>query len=476
MNFIYPFALPIALSLTAYNAFLTGLMVLLKRRDHAGLRYFISSATIFVWGVGITFMLNNEIPAATAQAWGVFSQIVAIFIPVTWLHFVLVYTDTEKKYKKILNGLYLVTFVLFPFTFTQHFVEGFRPIVGIAQYPIPGTAYVVFTGIFVVIITTSFLIFVRAIISAPFPQKKKDYQLVCFSSLYGFATGGLSLLPVYGIPFPQYNLLVMPLWQILLTYAMIRYEIFDIEKFVKAAHKDKLAAIGTLATSLNHEVKNPLFIIRGIAETYLANFDEKVYKTDAEALAKSREVLMKTMHQSNRAMDIMRKFTVFAKQSINDVAQLESCSVEEILDDVVPLVNHELQLDNIKLIRNIPSNLSPLKVDRRHMEEILFNLIVNSCQAIKCSGEKNKAETQVGQIEISATQISDYIKITVEDDGPGIPANRLKQVFEPFYSTKKEGTGLGLYITKQLLERNGGRITVKSKLGQGTSFVLEFKR
>ena len=68
------------------------------------------------------------------------------------------------------------------------------------------------------------------------------------------------------------------------------------------------------------------------------------------------------------------------------------------------------------------------------------------------------------------------ISILVKDNGPGIPSDRIKQIFEPFYTTKEEGTGLGLYITKQLVEKNGGKISVKSKIGEGTKFVLEFKR
>ena len=81
-----------------------------------------------------------------------------------------------------------------------------------------------------------------------------------------------------------------------------------------------------------------------------------------------------------------------------------------------------------------------------------------------------------GQIEINASQYNGTIQIKIEDSGPGIPADRLSQVFEPFYTTKQEGTGLGLYVTKHLVERNGGKISVKSQQGKGTAFVLEFKR
>ena len=98
MSFIYPIGLPIALSLTAYNAFLTGFIVALKRKDRAGFFYFISNLFIFLWGIGISFMLHNALPDSVAQSWGSFSQKMSLFIPVTWLHFVIVYTEQEKKF------------------------------------------------------------------------------------------------------------------------------------------------------------------------------------------------------------------------------------------------------------------------------------------------------------------------------------------------------------------------------------------
>ena len=111
---------------------------------------------------------------------------------------------------------------------------------------------------------------------------------------------------------------------------------------------------------------------------------------------------------------------------------------------------------------------SSVMVNRRHMEEILFNLMINACHAM---GEHG------GEIRIKAEKVNGSISVDVEDNGPGISKENILRIFEPFYSTKCEkGSGLGLYITKQLVERNGGKITVKSKLGQGTTFRLEFKR
>lgn len=475
MNPIYPGGLPIALSLTAYNAFLTGLFVLLKRRDRSGLHYFISSFVIFLWGVGISFMLNNDLSADVAKRWGVFSQMLALFIPATWLHFVLIYTEQELAFKKQLYFIYMLTFMIFPFTFTPHFIAGFREMVKIKYYPVPGYAYTAFAFLYGLVVFYSFLSFFLAIRKTSSSEKRKDYQLVCFAWLYAFVAGSLSFLPVYGIPFPQYNFLVMPLWQILLAYAMIRHDIFDLEKILQAVRKEKLAAIGTLAASINHEIRNPLYIIQGLAQSYLANLEEGIFPDKDKALQKSAEILTKTEAQASRAVDIMKRFAMFAKQDVKQEPQLEKVELSQVLSDVLPLVNHELELEKIEFGQDIPQSLPPVNTDRRHLEEILFNLILNACQAIKCHSERSE-ESGKARIEISAEQQDGHINILIKDNGPGILADRLKQIFEPFYTTKEQGTGLGLYITKQLVERNGGKISVKSKPGVGTSFILEFKR
>jgi len=464
MTAIYPLGLPIALSLVAYNALLTGLLVLFKRRDKAGVHYLIFSLLVFVWGMGISFMLNNELPADTSQAWGTFSQISALFIPVAWLHFVLVYTEKLRYSKKILWAAYAVTLTIFPSTPSRWFVAGFREIVTLKQYPIPGPFYVAFTLLFATVVAYSFWILCAAWAEARTQETKTDFKLLFFAQLYGFVTGSLSFLPVYGIPFPQYNLLAMPLWQFLLAYAMVRYRLFDLEEIAHAAQRDKLAAIGTLATSINHEIRNPLYVIKLLAESYLENLREGIYKSKEEMVERSYEVLSKSVEQAERAMDIMKRFSLFAKDRTQQECKFEEVRLNEALEGVLPLVRYELELDKIELVKDIPGNLPAIKADRRHLEEIFFNLIVNACQAMENGG----------QLTIRAEQRNGTVRVEIKDGGPGIPPDQLPRVFEPFYTTKESGTGLGLYVTKQLVEKNKGRITVSSELNKGTRFTLMF--
>jgi signal transduction histidine kinase len=150
-----------------------------------------------------------------------------------------------------------------------------------------------------------------------------------------------------------------------------------------------------------------------------------------------------------------------------------------VLEDILPLIRYELAAHSIVLTRDIPPNLPQVRADRGYLEEILFNLIVNACQALKSAGKP-------GEIKISAASSrpglekhlktgsleSDVLTITIQDNGPGIPEEKIKDVFRPFYTTKAEGTGLGLYITQQLVEKIDGRVNVESEANKCTTFKV----
>ena len=335
--------------------------------------------------------------------------------------------------------------------------------------------------------------------------RKREQALFFFwGCLLGFIGGTISLLPVFNVLFRPAlgGSLGILISAMLIIYGMLRINILELEELVKAAHREKLVALGTLATSINHEIRNPLYIIQGLAQSYLANFREGLFLNKETALNKAEEVFQKAERQASRAMDIMKRFAMFAKQDAVPPDQPAPVDLNSVLADVLPLVSHELELAKIELGQHISPNLPPVQATRRYLEEILFNLIVNACQAIKaCRSEESAAlqpasfgsslyeaqsvachlerieefRTQ-GRIEIHATQQNNYINILIKDNGPGMDASQLSKIFEPFYTTKGEGTGLGLYITKQLVQKNNGKISVKSRMGEGTVFALEFKR
>jgi len=234
----------------------------------------------------------------------------------------------------------------------------------------------------------------------------------------------------------------------------------------EAAQREKMAVIGTLAAGINHEICNPLGIARGQCEVFLLNAKDGLYETRAkeEQIYEAMKIMEKVIKETDRATSITKKLSSFAKPGKGDIN--EDVDISNEIDEVMSLVGHDLELNKIKFNKNIPNDFPHIRADRKQLQEILFNLIRNAAQAIEGQGN----------ITVKATKDDRSVFIDIEDTGKGIPENRLDQIFNPFYTTKApgKGTGLGLFIVRQIIQRNRGAVTVRSKEGEGTTFTLQF--
>ncbi|NQU94843.1 MAG: GAF domain-containing protein [Candidatus Omnitrophica bacterium] len=253
-----------------------------------------------------------------------------------------------------------------------------------------------------------------------------------------------------------------------LAIAINNAEMFDElgKTQAEAAQKEKMAVIGTLSAGINHEICNPLGIARGQCEAFLLNIKDGLYKdkSQGELLEKAQNIMGKVIHETDRATAITKRLSSFAKPSKGIISA--NINVKDEIDEVLALVGYELKLDKVDIVKDIEESLPLLTGDKKQIQEVFFNLIRNAAQAIN----------ERGKITIKARQADDKIFIDIEDTGHGIPENKLEQIFNPFYTTKDpgKGTGLGLFIVRQVVERNHGKISVKSKVGEGTTFTLEF--
>jgi signal transduction histidine kinase len=127
--------------------------------------------------------------------------------------------------------------------------------------------------------------------------------------------------------------------------------------------------------------------------------------------------------------------------------------------------------ESIKTTLKLPENLPDVLVDMGQIQQVLGNIVDNACQAIIPPGIPN-AKPRGGRITISARKIKGMVAISVKDSGEGITPENMARVFEPLFTTKAKGIGLGLAVSKKLAEANGGRIEVKSELGKGSTFTL----
>lgn len=235
----------------------------------------------------------------------------------------------------------------------------------------------------------------------------------------------------------------------------------------EAAQREKMAVIGTLAAGINHEICNPLGIVRGQCEMFLLNMRDGLYKdkTPEELIQISSDIMTKVIKETDRATGITKKLSSFAKPSKKH--ESEDVSVRREADEILALLGHDLKLSNIEFRFELPTDFPDILVDRKQFQEVLFNIIRNAAQAM----DKKK-----GVISIGGFVEHDMAAVRISDNGMGIPKEKIHQIFNPFYTTKApgKGTGLGLFIVKQVVERNKGSIDVESVEGEGTTFTLRF--
>ena len=234
----------------------------------------------------------------------------------------------------------------------------------------------------------------------------------------------------------------------------------------EAAQREKMAVIGTLSAGINHEICNPLGIARGQCEAFLLNLRDGLYKnkTEKELLEKAQTIMEKVIHETDRATAITKRLSSFAKPSKGEIS--DSINIQNEVDEVLALVGYEMKLDRIEILNNVPKDAPKISGDKKQIQEVLFNLVRNAAQAI----------LEKGKITVTTRHDTDRLFIDIQDTGQGIPEDKVQQIFNPFYTTKEpgKGTGLGLFIVKQVVEKNDGKISLKSKVGEGTMFTLEF--
>jgi PAS domain S-box-containing protein len=219
---------------------------------------------------------------------------------------------------------------------------------------------------------------------------------------------------------------------------------------------EKLSALGQLVAGVAHELNNPLAVVMGYAQIMVRNpaFEEK-----------SRKDLLKILHESERAAKIVRNLLTFARPREPHMAIVD---VSRLVAETLDTLEIQVQGGNARLVRRLTPGLPPTKMDPGQIEQVLANLITNAIQAF---------DNQPGQrvIEVITEKHGDRLRITVGDNGPGIPMQLLDKIFDPFFTTKGpgRGTGLGLSICYSIMEEHKGKIWVESQVGKGARFIME---
>lgn len=229
-------------------------------------------------------------------------------------------------------------------------------------------------------------------------------------------------------------------------------EIKDLNEEV-ARHK-RLVALGKLSAGIAHEIRNPLSSIRGLAQFVYNSFS----KSDER-----KEDLNTIIQEVDRLNKLVAQVLDYAKLKVLNLAPF---SLSNLINKIVELFKQEIKNKQIKFNLELSPDISLIQADEDQIRQILMNIIINAIQAITEKGEiKIKTEK-------SLLKGKPAIKLIIEDNGIGIVDKDLNQIFDPFFSTKEKGSGLGLSIVYKLVEGHQGEIKVESKEGEGTKFII----
>jgi signal transduction histidine kinase len=220
--------------------------------------------------------------------------------------------------------------------------------------------------------------------------------------------------------------------------------------------KTKLNAIEKLAAGIAHEIHNPLAIISGKAQVLLMQRGPKQLEPNVQ------DALNTIVKQTRRAADITRKLLMYSQGSRGPQ---ERISLEKVLDETLALLAYQASTDKIEIVRNLDRELPLFLANMQEIREIFLNLLLNAVEAVGSEGKI--------VVELNYRRDEDLIEIVCSDTGKGIPAEHLDKVFNPFYTTRHEAVGLGLFVTKQIVHRYGGSIRVESQIGIGSMFILQ---
>ena len=231
----------------------------------------------------------------------------------------------------------------------------------------------------------------------------------------------------------------------------------DITERKKMEHQifqaEKMAAVGQLSAGMAHEINNPLFVISGRLELLLED-----NKLDEE----SRKELDIIKTQTDRIRNLVDRLLKFSRYAPLKMAAVD---INATIESVLPFLNYQKwSASKVELEKDFAADLLPAKGDFNQLQEVFINLLMNAYQAMPAGGK----------ILVRTSNLNnDFIEIRISDTGHGIPPEELKNIFMPFYSTKKDGTGLGLSICYNIIQNHNGTIVIESQANKGTTFIIK---
>jgi PAS domain S-box-containing protein len=231
-------------------------------------------------------------------------------------------------------------------------------------------------------------------------------------------------------------------------------EIIEMRKEI--SKKERLAMVGEMTAGIAHELRNPIAAMLTAAETLKEELDYDTEKV---------EYLNWIIGEIKRVNSLLNEFFSFARPR---QAKKEKADIHEIIDLLVFIESEKMKKTGVTIQCSYGKDVPPITVDKNLLKQALLNIILNAYHASK----ENGVICITTSVEVNAQKNERQLRIDISDSGEGISEENQKKIFQPFFSTKVKGIGLGLPITEQIIREHGGMIYFQSKLNEGTTFTI----
>ena len=238
----------------------------------------------------------------------------------------------------------------------------------------------------------------------------------------------------------------------------------SVEKEAQLIQASKMSALGTMASGIAHELNQPLNVLK-VGSDFFIKMIDRSESIDKETFRTMAEEMSSYVDRASAIINHMRDFA-----RVSDVTGAE-ININKPIADVFHVLNQQLILHQIIIELDFAENLPPIMADHNRLEQVFINLITNARDALEARGKTWKKT-----LKVRTFAEDKHVVAIVSDNGKGIPNDMIDKIFEPFLTNKEigAGTGLGLFISYEIVKDYGGEITVESKEDIGTSFKVTF--
>jgi signal transduction histidine kinase len=235
-------------------------------------------------------------------------------------------------------------------------------------------------------------------------------------------------------------------------------EVQSRQRMAELAHVNRFSTAGELTASIAHEINQPLGAILTNAETA-----DAILNSPSPDITELKDIVKDILQDDRRAGEVIRRMRSLLKKAPFEVKNID---LNDLVRETVEFLSALAIARKFELISRITQNALPILGDRIQLQQVILNLVVNGIDAMKDTPSENRI------ISIRTSRVEKFAELSVSDRGPGIPDDKLKEVFEPFYTSKSGGMGMGLSIARTIVEAHHGLIWAKNRDHGGASFRI----